>query len=134
VPDNLKSGVAKSLKYEPDLNPTYTEMAEHYGCAVLPARPRKPRDKAKVETGVLIAQRWILAILRTAPSTAWLSLIPPSVNAWSGLNTRLLRQANKSRQELFETFDRPNALSLPQRAYEYAEWYRLRCTWTITSR
>src|SRR3990172_7290689 len=64
VPDNLKSGVHKACKYEPELNPTYTEMAEHYGCAVLPARPRKPRDKAKVEAGVLIAQRWILAVLR----------------------------------------------------------------------
>jgi transposase len=64
VPDNLKSGVSKACKYEPELNPTYTDMAEHYGCAVLPARPRRPRDKAKVEVGVLIAQRWILAVLR----------------------------------------------------------------------
>ena len=64
VPDNLKSGVSKACKYEPELNPTYADMTEHYGCAVLPARPRKPRDKAKVEAGVLIAQRWILAVLR----------------------------------------------------------------------
>src|SRR4030042_5398087 len=64
VPDNLKSGISKACKYEPDLNPTYADMAEHYGCAVLPARPRKPRDKAKVESGVLIAQRGILAGLR----------------------------------------------------------------------
>ena len=64
VPDNLKSGVHAPCLYEPELNPTYAEMAEHYGCAVLPARPRRPRDKAKVETGVLIAQRWILAVLR----------------------------------------------------------------------
>ena len=59
-PDNLKSGVSKACKYEPDLNPTYRDMAEHYGCAVLPARPYRPRYKAKVEAGVLIAQRWIL--------------------------------------------------------------------------
>jgi len=64
VPDNLKSGVSKACKYEPELNPTYSDMAEYYGCAVLPARPRKPRDKAKVENGVLIAKRWILAVLR----------------------------------------------------------------------
>jgi transposase len=64
VPDNLKSGVSRASKYEPELNPTYVDMAEHYGCAVLPARPRKPRDKAKVEAGVLVAKRWILAVLR----------------------------------------------------------------------
>ena len=64
VPDNLKSAVSKACKYEPEMNPTYADMAEHYGCAVVPARPRKPRDKAKVENGVLIAQRWILAVLR----------------------------------------------------------------------
>jgi len=64
VPDNLKSGVNDPCFYEPEMNPTYAEMAEHYGCAVLPARPRRPRDKAKVEAGVLIAQRWILAVLR----------------------------------------------------------------------
>ena len=64
VPDNLKSGVTQACKYEPELNPTYADMAAHYGCAVLPARPRRPRDKAKVEAGVLIAQRWILAVLR----------------------------------------------------------------------
>ena len=64
IPDNLKSGVSKACFYEPELNPTYAEMAGHYGCAVLPARPAKPRDKAKAEAGVLVAQRWILAVLR----------------------------------------------------------------------
>ena len=64
VPDNLKSGVTKACRYEPDLNLTYEEMAQHYGVAVVPARPRKPRDKAKVEAGVLLVERWILAALR----------------------------------------------------------------------
>ena len=64
VPDCLKSGVTHACHYEPDINPTYAELAGHYGVAVLPARPRHPRDKAKVEAGVLIAQRWILAALR----------------------------------------------------------------------
>ena len=64
VPDNLKSGVNDPCFYEPELNPTYADMAGHYGCAVLPTRPRKAKDKAKVEAGVLIAQRWILAVLR----------------------------------------------------------------------
>jgi len=64
VPDNAKTAVSKSCRYEPDLNPTYQEMAMHYGVGVVPARPRKPRDKAKVEVGVQIAQRWIVAALR----------------------------------------------------------------------
>jgi transposase len=64
VPDNLKSGVSKSCRYEPDINPTYQDMATHYGVTVLPARVRKPRDKAKVENGVLVVERWILACLR----------------------------------------------------------------------
>jgi transposase len=124
VPDNLKSGVIKVCKYEPDLNPTYTEMAEHYGCAVIPARPRKPRDKAKVEAGVLIAQRWILAVLRYRTFYSLAELNAAIRECLERLNTRLLRQAKKSRRELFETLDRPNALSLPERAYEYAEWYK----------
>ena len=57
IPDNTKTGVSKACRYEPDLNPTYQEMAMHYGLGVLPARPRKPRDKAKVEAGVLLAER-----------------------------------------------------------------------------
>ena len=64
VPDNLKSGVTKACRYEPSVNRTYEEMAAHYGVAVIPARPRKPRDKAKVEAGVLVVERWILMALR----------------------------------------------------------------------
>jgi transposase len=124
VPDNLKSGVAKASRYEPDLNPTYTEMAEHYGCAVLPARPRKPRDKAKVEAGVLIAQRWILAVLRHRMFHSLAELNAAIRKCLERLNTRTLRRANKSRRELFEAIDHPNALPLPQRSYEYAEWYK----------
>jgi transposase len=66
VPDNAKTGVNKACRYEPDLNPTYSEMAAHYSVAVLPARPRKPRDKAKVESAVQVVQRWIIAALRPA--------------------------------------------------------------------
>ncbi|ATB28285.1 integrase [Melittangium boletus DSM 14713] len=64
VPDNLKAGVTRAHRYEPDTNPTYADLARHYGFAILPARPRRPRDKAKVEVGVLLAERWILAALR----------------------------------------------------------------------
>jgi transposase len=126
VPDNLKSGVSKACKYEPDLNPTYSDMAEHYGCAILPARPYRARDKAKVETGVLIAQRWILAVLRHRTFYSLAELNSAIRECLEHLNTRPLRQAKKSRRELFEAIDRPHALPLPQRPYEYAEWYKAR--------
>jgi len=122
VPDNLKSGVSKACKYEPELNPTYRDMAEHYGCAVLPARPRKPRDKAKVENGVLIAQRWILAVLRHRTFYSLAELNAAISECLERLNNRPMRKLKKSRREVFETLDRPNALPLPQRHYEYAEW------------
>jgi len=64
VPDNLKAGVKHASRYEPDLNPTYHDLAQHYGTAVIPARPRKPKDKAKVEVGVQVVERWVLARLR----------------------------------------------------------------------
>ena len=64
VPDNTKTGVSHPCRYEPDINPTYQELAEHYGAAVIPARAGKPKDKAKVESAVLVAERWILAALR----------------------------------------------------------------------
>jgi transposase len=124
VPDNLKSGVSKACKYEPELNPTYADMAEHYGCAVLPARPRKPRDKAKVENGVLIAKRWILAVLRHRTFYSLAELNAAIRECLERLNTRPMRQAKKSRRELFDAIDRPSALPLPARPYEYAEWYK----------
>ena len=124
VPDNLKSGVSKACKYEPELNPTYSDMAEHYGCAVLPARPRKPRDKAKVENGVLIAQRWILSVLRHRTFFSLVELNAAIRECLERLNTRPLKKLQKSRRELFEAVDRPNALPLPTRPYEYAEWYK----------
>jgi transposase len=126
VPDNLKSGVSKACKYEPELNPTYSDMAEHYGCAVLPARPRKPRDKAKVENGVLIAQRWILAVLRHRTFYSLADLNAAIRECLERLNARPLKKLKKSRRELFEAVDRPNALPLPTRPYEYAEWYKAR--------
>ena len=122
VPDNLKSGVNKACFYEPELNPTYADMAEHYGCAVLPARPRKARDKAKAEVGVLIAQRWILAVLRHRTFYSLSEMNVAIGELLERLNNRPLRKMKMSRRELFESLDRPNALPLPQRPYEYAEW------------
>jgi transposase len=101
-------------------------MAEHYGCAVLPARPYRPRDKAKVETGVLIAQRWILTVLLHRTFYSLAEANAAIRECLERLNNRLLRRAKKSRRELFETIDYPSALPLPQRSYEYAEWYKAR--------
>ena len=126
VPDNLKSGVKGACYYEPEINPTYTDMAEHYSCAVLPARPRHPRDKAKVEVGVLIAQRWILAVLRHRTFYSLVDLNTAIRQCLERLNTRLLRQAKKSRRDMFASIDHPNALPLPPGPYEYAEWGKVR--------
>jgi len=122
VPDNLKSGVTHPAFYEPDLNPSYQELAAHYGMAVLPARVRKPRDKAKVAAGVLLAQRWILARLR---HQRFFSL--EEVNRAIGplledLNRRPFKQLPGSRQSLFETLDRPALKPLPLIRHEFAEW------------
>jgi transposase len=124
VPDNLKSGVKDPCFYEPEPNLTYAEMAEHYGCAILPARPGHPRDKAKVEVGALIAQRWILAVLRHRTFYSLEELNMAIRELLESLNSRLLRRLSKSRRELFETIDMPNAQPLPERPYEYAEWLK----------
>ena len=122
VPDCLKSAVVRACRYEPDLNPTYAEMASHYGLCVLPARPAHPKDKAKVETGVLIAKRWILAVLRHRTFYSLAELNGAIHELLERLNDRALRKLKKSRRELFELFDQPNALGLPEKPYEYAEW------------
>ena len=97
-------------------------MAEHYGTALLPARPRKPRDKAKVEAGALIAQRWILAVLRHRTFHSLAEMNTAIHELLEKLNNRLLRQLKKSRHELFETLDKPNAKPLPSQPYVYADW------------
>ncbi|MDP2865838.1 MAG: IS21 family transposase [Elusimicrobiota bacterium] len=126
VPDNLKSAVIKPSLYEPVLNPTYVNLAEHYGGAVIPARSGHPKDKAKVENGVLVAKRWILARLR---NRTFFSLAELNAAIWElleALNSRTMKAVKKSRRELFEELDRPAALALPATSYEYAEWYSAR--------
>ena len=112
VPDCLKGAVNRACRYEPGLNPTYAAMAEHYGLCVLPARPARPRDKAKVEAGVLIAQRWILAALRHHTFYNLADLNRAIHELLQHLNTRALRKVKKSRRELFDLFDRPHATSI----------------------
>jgi transposase len=120
VPDNLRSGVTKAHRYEPEVNRTYQEMASHYGVAVIPARARKPRDKAKVEAGVLIVERWILARLRnqTFFSLAELNFAIRALLVW--LNDRPFKKLPGTRRSLFEDLDRPAMRPLPALPYEYA--------------
>jgi transposase len=122
VPDNLKSGVSDACWFEPELNPAYADLAAHYKTAVLPARPRKPRDKAKVEAGVLIAKRWILAKLRHRIFHTLAEMNAAIAELLELLNARLLRKAKISRRDLFDSVDRPAALPLPEVPYEFAEW------------
>jgi transposase len=122
VPDNLRAGVTKACRYEPDLNPTYAEMASHYRVAIIPTRVRKPRDKAKAECGVLIVKRWVLAALRHRQCPALGELNAALRPLLERLNARPLRRLQRSRRELFEAWDRPAARALPATPYEYAEW------------
>lgn len=122
VPDCLKSAVSRACHYEPELNPTYAAMASHYGICVLPARPVHPKDKAKVETGVLIAKRWILSVLRHRSFYRLTELNGAIRELLEQLNSRALRKLKKSRRELFVSFDHPHALALPEKPYAYAEW------------
>ena len=122
VPDNLKSGVTKADRYEPLLNETYRECASHYGACVIPARANKPRDKAKVEANVLVAQRWILARLRNRLFASIHEMNEAIGECLEILNSRKMRHVNKSRRELFDEIDRPALKSLAAAHYEYAEW------------
>jgi transposase len=124
VPDNLLSGVTTACRYEPGINRTYLEFAEHYGAAVLPARAGRPRDKAVVEANVLVAQRWILAALR---NRRFFSLAELNAAIWAllpSLNDRLMKHLGVSRRQLFEQLDRPLLRPLPAARYEMGEWRR----------
>lgn len=126
VPDNLKSAVFKADRFDPGLNRTYAEMASHYGTAILPARPYKPRDKAKVEVAVQVAQRWILARLRNRRFFSLGELNGAIRRLVDELNMRVMRGYGASRADLFATIDRPNLQLLPLEPYEFARWKRAR--------
>lgn len=122
VCDNLKSGVTKAHRYEPLINRTYEEMAAHYGCAVLPARPRKPRDKAKVEAGVQIAERWVLARLRNRIFFSLAELNAAIRELVDHLNRKPFKKLPGSRLSLFEEIERAALRPLPLTTYEFALW------------
>ncbi len=126
IPDNAKTGVSKACRYEPDLNPTYQEMAAHYGVAVVPARPYKPRDKAKVEVGVQLVQRWIVAALRHRRFFSLEELNQAIGELLERLNQRPFRKREGSRASLFAALDRPALGPLPAQRYEFGQWIRAR--------
>jgi transposase len=126
VPDNLKAGVTSPCRYEPDINPTYQDLANHYGISVIPARSGKPKDKAKVESAVLVAERWILAALRNHTFFSLNELNQAITLKLHDLNNRKFQKLNTTRRQLFETIDRPALKPLPSRPYEYAEWKKAR--------
>jgi transposase len=126
IPDNLKSGVTRACRYEPELNPTYQEMCQYYGTVAMPARAGKPRDKAKVEAGVLVVTRWITAALRHRTFFSIAELNAAIRELLEKLNARKFRKLDCSRKELFESIDKPALKPLPLIRYEYAEWKRAR--------
>ena len=126
IPDNLKPAVSRAHRYEPDTNPTYHDFARHYGVAVLAARVRKPRDKAKVEVGVQVVQRWILAALRHRTFFSLAELNTAIAQLLERLNARPFRKLPGSRRSLFEQLERPALRPLPTQRYVFAEWKKVR--------
>ena len=122
VPDNLKSGVHRASFYDPEINRSYGMMASHYGVGILPARPRKPRDKAKVEAGVRFAQTYILGRLRRLTFFSLAEANTAIAAALERINAHIMRRLGVSRRQLFETVEMPVLASLPDVDYQFAEW------------
>jgi transposase len=123
VPDNCKTAVIKACRYDPEKNREYCDLAERYNLAILPTRVKKPRDKAGVEGGVLIAQRRILGALRDQVFFSLADLNGAIKSIVAEINAQLFQKREGSRNSLFEQYDRPAAQALPQRRYQYAEWH-----------
>ena len=126
VPDNLKSAVKKPCRYDPDLNPSYQDLAEHYGTAIIPARVRKPKDKSKAEVGVQIVERWILARLRNQTFFSLTEANTAISKLLTDLNSRPFKKLPGCRREAFESLDQPVLRSLPTEPYEFAQWKKVR--------
>ena len=124
IPDNTKCAVVKPCRYEPELNPTYLDLATHYGTCIMPTRVARPKDKAKVETGVLIVERWILAVLRKRTFFSLPELNLAIRELLEHLNNRPFKKLPGCRYSLFTQLDKPALLPLPKDRYEYAEWDR----------
>ena len=126
VPDNLKAGITKPSRYEPGINRTYQDLADHYGFVVLPARVRKPRDKAKVEAAVGIVSRYVLGRLRNQRFFSLDELNAAVRDCVTAINAKVMKRLGQSRNDLFASLDKPVLKALPSERYTYAEWKR--CT------
>lgn len=126
VPDNTKTGVTHPCFYEPDINATYLDWAEHYDTTVIPARIKRPKDKAKAENAVLVAQRWILAALRNHTFFTVPEANEAIAEKLEGLNNRPFQKLTGSRRTLYESIDRPALKPLPLTRYEFGEWSKPR--------
>jgi len=126
VPDNLRSGVSKAHRYEPDINPTYQEFARYYNVAIIPARVRKPKDKAKAEVGVQIVERWILAVLRHHTFFSLRELNQAISKLLIRMNKRAFKKLPGCREAMFNSLDKPALKPLPTTPYTYAEWKKVR--------
>jgi transposase len=124
VPDNLKAAIKRACRYEPEATSTYGECAQHYGAAILPARPYHAKDKAAVEMSVLVVQRWILARLRNRQFFSLHELNAAIAELLVELNRRPFKKLPGCRAEAFESIDRPAMKPLPPTRYEYAEWVK----------
>ena len=123
VPDNTKVAVIKACLYDPQINRSYADMAAHYGIAILPARPRRPRDKAKVEQAVLMVERWLLGRLRHRTFHSLADVNAAIAEMLTRLNEeRPIRRLGVTRRKLLEEIDRPALKALPESPYVFAEW------------
>jgi transposase len=125
VPDQLKSAVIKACRYDPGLQRTTAELGRYYDTTILPARPRSPRDKAKVEVGVQIAERWLLACLRNEIFTSLGALNARLAVLTRDLNNRMMRTYKASRRELFERLDKPQLMPLPAEPFDSSSWKKV---------
>ena len=125
VPDNPKVGVTRADRYEPQLQRSYEELAGHYRCVVIPARPYRPKDKSRVELTVLLVCRWILARLRHQRFFSLEELNAAIRPLLAELNARAYQRLPGSRRSVFEALDRPAMRALPENPYVFAEWKEL---------
>jgi transposase len=126
VPDQLKSAVIKACRYDPGVQRTTAELARHYDTTILPARPKSPRDKAKVEVGVQVAERWLLARIRNETFTSLAALNARLAVLTADLNQRVMRTYKASRRDLFERLDKPALMPLPAESFSVSTWKQVR--------
>ncbi len=126
VPDNLKSATSRACKCDPDVNPTYQQMLEHYNVAVIPTRPRKPKDKAKAEVGVQVVELWIIARIRHETFDSLASLNQRIRELLERLNNKVMQKLGCSRAALFTQLDKAELKLLPDASYSYTQVKKVR--------